>query len=84
MWGNALTLVTQGYWQVNMDKAQGNGLTILGNLDAIIDTGTTLIYGTPSQVLTLHSTLGGKAAPSSVGSDVYTCKFRSKCVGLHC
>ncbi|KAF8553168.1 acid protease [Imleria badia] len=62
----------QGYWQVNMDGVQNNGQTILRNVDAIIDTGTTLIVGTPSQVSTLYSTLGGKAAPSSVGSGFYT------------
>ena len=78
-----LTLVIQGYWQVNMDNVQGNGRTLLSNVDAVIDTGTTLIVGTPSQVSTLYNTLGAKAAPSSVGSGFYTCKSGSLCVCSH-
>ena len=77
--GHTLTLVIQGYWQVNMDNVQGNGQTILRNVDSIIDTGATLIVGTPSQVSTLYSTLGGKAAPSSISSGFYTCKSGPKC-----
>lgn len=61
-----------------MDNVQGNGQTILSSADVIIDTGTTLVVGTPSQVSTLYSTLGGTAAPSSVGSGFYTCKFGSE------
>ncbi|KAH0838841.1 Asp-domain-containing protein [Lanmaoa asiatica] len=65
--------VTQeGYWQVNMDNVQGNGQTILSDVAAIIDTGTTLIVGTPSQVSTLYSALGGTAASSSYGQGYYT------------
>ncbi|KAF8551252.1 acid protease [Imleria badia] len=56
------TLVSegQGFWLVNMDNVQGNGQTIPSNLDAVIDT-----------VSTLHSALGGTAAPSSVGEGFY-------------
>ena len=67
-----------------MDNVQGNGQTILSNVDAIIDTGTTLIVGTPSQVSTLYSTLGAKTAPSNFGDGYYTCKFVPCCVfSLH-
>ncbi|KAI9459522.1 acid protease [Boletus coccyginus] len=62
----------QGYWQVTMDNVQGNGQTILSNVDVIIDTGTTLIVGTPSQVSTLYSALGANTAPSSFGDGFYT------------
>ncbi|KAI9566248.1 Asp-domain-containing protein [Boletus coccyginus] len=69
----AYTPVTQqGYWQVMMDNVQVDGQTILGNAEAIIDTGTTLVYGDPSQVSTLYSALGAKTAPSSVGDGFYT------------
>ncbi|KAF8452920.1 acid protease [Boletus edulis BED1] len=70
--GFTYTPVTwQGYWEVNIDNVKGNGKTILTNVDAIIDTGTTLIFGISSDVSTLSSTLGGKAAPS-VGQGLYT------------
>ncbi|KAG9310434.1 Asp-domain-containing protein [Chiua virens] len=62
----------QGYWQVTMDNVQSNGQTPLSNVDAIIDTGTTLIVGTTSDVSTLYSAIGGTAAPSSVGQGFYT------------
>lgn len=65
-----------------MDNIQGNGQTILSNVDSIIDTGTTLIVGEPSQVSSLYSALGGTAAPSSVGDGYYTCTSESGCVRL--
>ena len=77
--GRTLTMDIQGYWEVNMDNVQGNGKTILSNIDAIVDTGTTLIVGLPSDVSQLYSALGGKAAPSSVGSGFYTCEFCFEC-----
>ncbi|KAF8433778.1 acid protease [Boletus edulis BED1] len=61
----------QGYWQVDMDNVKGNNKTILTNVAAIIDTGSTLIIGTPSEVSTLYNALGGKAAPSA-GQGYYT------------
>ncbi|KAF8122505.1 Asp-domain-containing protein [Boletus edulis] len=71
--GFTYTPVTrQAYWEVNMDNVKGNNKTILTNVDAIIDTGTTLIVGIPSDVLTLYKALGGKAAPLSVGQGFYT------------
>lgn len=78
--GHILTLVNQGFWQVMMDNVQVDGQTILGNAEAIIDTGTTLVYGDPSQVSTLYDTLGAKTAPSSVGDGFYTCEFGPYCV----
>ena len=63
-----------------MDNVQVDGEAILGNVDTIIDTGTTLVIGVPSQVSALYSTLGAKAAPSSVGDGFYTCEFGLSCV----
>lgn len=48
-----------------MDNVQGDGPTILGNDAAIIDISTTLIVGTPSQVSTRYSVLGGTVASST-------------------
>ncbi|KAG6373237.1 Asp-domain-containing protein [Boletus reticuloceps] len=61
----------QGFWEVKMDNVKGNGETILTNVNAIIDTGATLIIGIPSDVSTLYNALGGTAAPSA-GQGYYT------------
>ncbi|KAN0101218.1 Merops: A01.UPA [Tylopilus felleus] len=67
----------QGFWQVNMDGVVGNGQTILSNVDSIIDTGTSLIIGNPSQVKTLYDALGGTDASSTVGQGYYTFPCKS-------
>ena len=56
-----------------MGSVVGNGQTILSNVDSIIDTGTTLIVGTPSDVKTFYDALGGTDASSTAGSGHYTC-----------
>ena len=56
-----------------MDSVVCNGKTILSNIDCIIDTGTALVLGDPSQVATLYSALGGTDASSTVGPGYYTC-----------
>ncbi|KAF8841399.1 acid protease [Paxillus ammoniavirescens] len=67
------TDVTQeGYWEVNMDSVEGNGQTVLSNVDSIIDTGTTLIVGLPSDVSTLYQAIGGIDASTTVGAGFYT------------
>ena len=73
-----LTVDIQGYWEVNMDNVQGNGKMILSNIDAIVDTGTSLIVGSPSSVSELYSALGGKSASNS-GPGFYTCEFCFEC-----
>jgi len=60
----------KGFWQVNMDGVEANGTMILTNVDAIIDTGTTFIVGTPSDVSKLYNALGGK--PASFAQGYYT------------
>lgn len=68
-----MTLIVQGFWQVNIDGIDGNGETILSNVNSIIDTGSSLIIGTPSEVATFYSALGGKDASSTAGQGYYTC-----------
>ncbi|KIJ14861.1 Merops: A01.UPA [Paxillus involutus ATCC 200175] len=62
----------QGYWQVSMDSVQSNGQTVLSNIDSIIDTGSTLIIGVPSDVAAFYSATGGTDASSTVGQGYYT------------
>ncbi|KIK91444.1 hypothetical protein PAXRUDRAFT_149483 [Paxillus rubicundulus Ve08.2h10] len=62
----------QGFWQVNMDNVEGNGQTVLSNVDCIIDTGTTLVIGLPSDVATLYQAIGGTDASGTVGQGFYT------------
>ncbi|KAH7884068.1 Asp-domain-containing protein [Phlebopus sp. FC_14] len=65
--------VTQeGYWEVNMDSVQGNGQTILSNIDSIIDTGSSVIIGQPSEVAAFYDAVGGKDASDTVGQGYYT------------
>lgn len=56
-----------------MDAIVGNGQAILSNIDTIIDTGTSLITGNPSDVANFYSALGGSDASSTVGAGFYTC-----------
>lgn len=55
-----------------MDAVEGNGQTILSNIGAIIDTGTSLVTGDPSQVADFYSALGGTDASSTAGPGYYT------------
>ncbi|KAH0838835.1 Asp-domain-containing protein [Lanmaoa asiatica] len=61
-------VTNKGFWEVNMDSIKSNGKTILSNVDSIIDTGTTLVIGVPSQVTTLYAALGG----TSIGQGYYS------------
>ena len=56
-----------------MDSVVGNTQTILSNVSSIIDTGTSLIVGTPSDVKTFYDALGGTDASSTAGPGLYTC-----------
>ncbi|KAF9230240.1 aspartic peptidase domain-containing protein [Melanogaster broomeanus] len=55
-----------------MDSVKGNGQTLLSNIDSIIDTGSSLIIGVPSDVATFYQALGGTDASSTVGQGFYT------------
>ncbi|KAF9321561.1 hypothetical protein BGZ91_004508 [Linnemannia elongata] len=65
-------VIQQGFWQANVDGIQGNGQTILSNIDAIIDTGSNMISLSPSEAKTFHDALGGTDASSTVGLGFYT------------
>lgn len=71
--GFSYTPVTQqGFWQVKVDGIVGNGQTILSDIDAIIDTGTTLVTLPPSVAAKFYAALGGTDASSTAGPGFYT------------
>ncbi|KAF8553164.1 acid protease [Imleria badia] len=51
---------------------RGNEQSILSNIDSIIDTGSTLIVGNPSEVKTFYDALGGTDASSTAGPGHYS------------
>lgn len=67
-------MATQGYWQVTMENIKDNGKTLLKNLDAVIDTGTSIVIGEPFQVSNMYKALGGKPVPGDGNQGFYSCK----------
>ncbi|TFK45302.1 acid protease [Heliocybe sulcata] len=74
--GNAVTytpVTQQGYWQVNMQSVLVNGKNVLGQISAIIDSGTTYIIGDDANVRKLYASIpGAKDASMTVGQGYYT------------
>lgn len=69
------TPVTQaGYWQIQFDGAHvGSSSVISDSVDAIVDTGTTLLIGDSSNVEKIYAKIpGSKDASNSLGSGTYT------------
>ncbi|KAF9219054.1 acid protease [Gyrodon lividus] len=62
-----------GYWQVNIDTIVGNGQNVLTNVAGIIDTGTALIHGPPSDVAALYAAIGAIPFPLSQGFYSFPC-----------
>ncbi|KAG7445898.1 acid protease [Guyanagaster necrorhizus] len=62
-----------GFWQISMDSANVDGEAVVGNLSAIIDTGTTLIIGDTKSVSELYDSISGsKDASQTVGDGYFT------------
>jgi hypothetical protein len=53
-------MAVQGFWQVVIERIQGNGKILFTYVPATIDTGTSFIVGDVSMVSDLHTKLGGK------------------------
>ncbi|RPD59803.1 acid protease [Lentinus tigrinus ALCF2SS1-6] len=62
-------VVGSGFWQIGSGKVQVGAKTVVSNIRTIIDSGTTLIYGPPSQVATLYASIPGSKAS---GNGFYT------------
>jgi cathepsin D len=75
-YGCILKFPSQVLWKVKIDNIQVDGVPLLTDVTAVIDTGAHLIIGDQPRVLALHLAAGG-------GEDVkrpgiyYTCEFRS-------
>ncbi|KAH7912653.1 aspartic peptidase domain-containing protein [Hygrophoropsis aurantiaca] len=67
-----VNVTTRGYWEVVLDAVSADNTTVAKNLDSIIDTGTTLIIGDPTNVAAFYTAVGGKSAASTVGEGYYT------------
>jgi hypothetical protein len=72
-YGCILGLSFQKFWELKIDNIKVNDKIVLKDVPAILDTGSHLFWGDPSQVLALHKAEGGKAFEDGY----YTCEFRS-------
>lgn len=50
---------TAGYWQIGGASALVNGKAVVSDIQTIIDSGTTLMYGPSDQVKTFYSSISG-------------------------
>ncbi|KAK7896776.1 hypothetical protein WMY93_022101 [Mugilogobius chulae] len=68
-----LPVTAPNYWQIKIDnvKVQGTSTLCQTGCQAIIDTGTSLIGGPPSEILILQQLIG--ATPSSIGEFILDC-----------
>ncbi|KAM4795757.1 cathepsin E [Rhinophrynus dorsalis] len=71
---NWVPVTTQGYWQIQLDNIQVAGEVVFcsGGCQAIVDTGTSMITGPPSDILQLQSAIGATAADGGYGVDCST------------
>ncbi|KAF9225068.1 acid protease, partial [Gyrodon lividus] len=65
-------VIENGFWQITMDNILGNGKIVTTNVPAVIDSGTELILGLPTDVATLYQAIGGTDASSTYRSGYYT------------
>jgi hypothetical protein len=72
-YGCILRLPFQGLWALKIDSIKVNGMVVLTDVTAVIDTGCNFIIGDPQRVLALHQAAGG----GSYGRGYYTREFRS-------
>jgi len=65
--------VTQkGFWQVDMDSANVNGNAAISNVQAIVDTGTTLIVASQTQVSQFYGAIPGSQPAPDLGDGLFT------------
>merc|ERR1712127_760359 len=52
-----------GYWLIAMDQVTFGDTVLVGRTGAIMDTGTSLIYGPASQVISMADAIGAELIP---------------------
>ncbi|CAM9834704.1 unnamed protein product [Bubo scandiacus] len=59
---NWISVSYQGYWQISMDSIMVNNQEIAcrGGCQAVVDTGTSLVAGPPSDISNIQSTVGAR------------------------
>ncbi|KAF9224584.1 acid protease [Gyrodon lividus] len=62
-------VIQHGFWEVNIDNVMSNGQVLLTNVAGIIDTGTYLIHGGPSDVANFYQTIS--ATVMHIDDDFY-------------
>ncbi|KAH7912689.1 aspartic peptidase domain-containing protein [Hygrophoropsis aurantiaca] len=67
----------QGYWEVPLGGVSSAGKKIIGQVDSIIDSGTSLILGDNANVKKIYEAIGGKDATSTVGAGFYSFPCKS-------
>ncbi|KAH8118719.1 acid protease [Phellopilus nigrolimitatus] len=75
------TPVTEaGYWQITLGGVSVGSKTIFSNgVDAIVDSGTTLLYGDSANVKKIYAAIpGSKDASSTIAAGFYTIPCNSK------
>jgi cathepsin D len=66
----------QGFWQIALDSVNVGGNAALSRLEAIVDTGTTLIVAPQADVAQFYSAIpGSQDASSTIGQGFFTCEF---------
>jgi cathepsin D len=65
-------LLFQGYWEVMMGAVAVQGEDVLEGVDSIIDTGTTLVIGTESDVDRLYQNIPGAKQASDIQPGIWT------------
>ncbi|KAH7907020.1 Asp-domain-containing protein [Hygrophoropsis aurantiaca] len=70
-----------GWREITLDAISDNGKIISKSLDAIVDTGTTVIVADSIEVAALYTAVGGQDASSTLCSGFYTGTFASLTFG---
>ena len=64
---------SQGFWQITLESVNVNGRSVARGLSAIIDTGTSLVYGDTNTVIALYNGIpGSRNASRTVGDGFFT------------
>jgi hypothetical protein len=67
---------TKGWWQVKMGGVFHNGQQIVGSMDALIDSGTSMVLGSREAVRALYNTIPGAKPSPTFGDGFYTGECR--------